>query len=168
MMDIANSSNKNVLILKAKLKKNGFIEMVLSGKCMEPFLYAGDKSKIIKFDSCFIGDICLICLNDGSLALHRIIDIDNNDFITKGDFSGKAEHVAKENIIGKAIAFCLNDSQNWVSYDNVKYEATKVAKYSRMISPEFNNSKESRDEYRKKIWDMNAEFRNRFDKNEEK
>lgn len=49
-----------------------------------------------------MGDLALVFLNDGLLAVHRIVAAEEGLFLTKGDYSGKVERVAPSCVLGIA------------------------------------------------------------------
>lgn len=105
-----------VIALKAKLHKDGVLEIKLHGRCMEPFLREGDMARILPVESIAIGDICLVELECKEVALHRAVGFKNDAIITKGDYSGMAEEISPDHILGCARAFKFSGSNGWVNY----------------------------------------------------
>jgi len=72
-------------VIKFKMKTCGYLCISVSGDCMEPIINDGDIIRIEYVnDSLKIGDIVLI-KHCGYFKIHRIIDIKDNRYITKGD-----------------------------------------------------------------------------------
>ena len=81
--------------------------VVLSGS-MEPRLETGSLcfiNKKDKFESLKKNDIIAFKMKDGSLVTHRVVEIDNNGIVTKGDAneSNDLALVNKNNYVGKTI-----------------------------------------------------------------
>lgn len=105
------------IALMTKMRKQSFLEIKLCGKCMEPFLLAGDTVRIVHKDKASIGDICLISLSNETVGLHRIIALNKEEFISKGDYSGVAERLNTNCIIGTVVAIKAQDEERWAPYD---------------------------------------------------
>lgn len=126
-------SSPRVLALKAKLRRDGFIEVKLHGRCMEPFLVAGDTARISPVETVEVGDICLVELESGELALHRIVSMRDDYVLTKGDYSGLAEKRQVEHVFGRARAFRFRDTDRWVDFSPSKAAKRRSAWLSRII-----------------------------------
>jgi signal peptidase I len=75
-----------------------------SGKSMWPFLTEGDLLSWSPVDNYQIGDVILF-KDQKEFIIHRIVKIQNNQFVTKGDFSLCLDDLPLSNnqIIGKII-----------------------------------------------------------------
>jgi len=82
----------------------GYSIAIVQGNSMYPQLYDGD-FLILKHDTCYYVDD-IICFKDKQNLniVHRIIDINENKIITKGDFNKlEDEPINKNQIIGKVV-----------------------------------------------------------------
>ena len=71
---------------------------------MKPYLNIKDLIVIKKSDRYKINDIVTYKTNDGSTITHRIISINHNEIITKGDANSSNDFpITKDKIIGKLI-----------------------------------------------------------------
>lgn len=126
---------------------------------MEPFLHAGDKARIVVTDEYVLGDICMIQRDDGEFVLHRIVELQENIIVSKGDFTRKVESVPHKNIVGKSEAFWFQECKKWFVWQPNKNDLEKLTKYSLMISPKYNPSRKSRALFRKMIWNLNLQMK---------
>lgn len=100
-------------VVKAKLRAEGRFVLTLRGRCMEPLLFEGDRAAVFPSEHPQLGDLALVLLGNDLLAVHRIVGFELGAFITKGDYSGKAEKVASSSILGVAKRFSLEGGP-WV------------------------------------------------------
>lgn len=105
------------MALRASLKRNGSAEVALRGRCMEPFLREGDVARVAPTGSCRKGDLCLIQMPAGELAVHRVVKVGDGRLVTKGDYSGRAELVGADAVIGTVVALMLQGAGREVAYD---------------------------------------------------
>jgi len=87
------------------IKFGGISSLIVSSGSMEPELSVGD---VIIIKSCAnyeVGDIITYNVNDEYFVTHRIIEIEGNNFVTKGDNNNveDSQVVLKENVEGKVI-----------------------------------------------------------------
>lgn len=68
------------VIIKARLKKSGWAELRVKGRCMEPLLFENEIVKVVMAEEINVGDICLIYLSNinpvisrGDLLIHRVV-----------------------------------------------------------------------------------------------
>ena len=92
-------------IVQARLRAQGYFVLGLRGRCMEPLLFEGDRALIRPIDEVMIGVLALVLLDDGSLALHRVVAIEPDAVTTKGDYAGKVERIAQSRLFGVARKF---------------------------------------------------------------
>ena len=87
---------------------------VVSGS-MSPSIEKGDLI-LVKLSKNFNeGDIISYKSNDGAIITHRVIDIDGNSIITKGDYNNTEDSAFnRENVIGKVIKIFPNVG-TWIS-----------------------------------------------------
>ncbi len=105
--------NTKSLALKALIKTNGERILPLQGRCMDPLLISGDLAKIIPATHYFKGYLYLFELPDGDIAVHRLIDINDNYVTMKGDHTQMFEIVPYQNIIGVVSEVKLLDCESW-------------------------------------------------------
>lgn len=87
-------------IMKFMINKFGTIPFTCSGECMIPWVQEG-KVTIKKYiDEVKKGDIVLV-YSDSFFKIHRVVKVENNNVITKGDFTVTYDsNNDKNNIIG--------------------------------------------------------------------
>lgn len=103
--------------LRAKIKRDGYLEFGLEGRCMEPLLVEGDKARIVERDKYVSGDICLIETTEGAVSLHRLIAVQGSLVASKGDRAGCCELVDESSILGVVESLCLKDSFGWAPFE---------------------------------------------------
>lgn len=143
-------------IVKAKLRAEGHFVLTLRGRCMEPLLLEGDKAFVEPADDVRIGDLALMLLDDGSLAVHRIVAADQGAVVTKGDYSGKAERVSLLRVLGIARRFSLEGGP-WVEDPRDEGAIGRIVALSSVIGNK--NRTGNVREARKLIWDSNKSAR---------
>ena len=78
--------------------------LIVKTGSMEPTIKAGELILISNGRNYKVGDIVTILDNEGYIITHRIINIDNNKVITKGDGNNiNDEENSINNIVGKVI-----------------------------------------------------------------
>lgn len=100
------------IILKALIKK-GAVEIKLTGRCMEPLLYRGDRAKIIRKQAYKKGAICLFVMPDKSIAVHRLVERGDTFLVMKGDRAKRYEIISEEDIIGEVISLKKANGVYW-------------------------------------------------------
>ena len=83
----------------------GYTTLIVSSGSMEPELMVGDVIIIKECESYNKGDIITFNINNEYLVTHRIIEENENHYITKGDNNNSADDniVLEEQIEGKLI-----------------------------------------------------------------
>lgn len=94
--------------LEENLIKNKMVVTQVSGKSMQPFLNNGDKVVISYTNNFKILDICL-AKTGKKYILHRLIKINGDEYVLKGDNNYKVEKVKKLNILGVLSGYYKND-----------------------------------------------------------
>lgn len=101
-----------------QLNKDGIIITNVSGNSMSPFLKDQTKVTISKPKDIKLYDVVLY-QNKDKYVLHRVIDIKDSLYTTKGDNYTKTESISKDKIIGVLIGYYkkneyieINDSIN--------------------------------------------------------
>lgn len=143
-------------IIWAKIRMDGYYDISLHGRCMEPLLQAGDKARVYPSGVICTGDIALLVLENGDVALHRIVQINENKIMTKGDFSGRVEIVGKSDIIGIAREFFLAD-RGWSKDLRDLNDILKLVELSLCIANKPRDEENER--YRDMIWTANLTAR---------
>lgn len=109
-------TSSQALALKAKLRRDGLVEMRLRGRCVEPFLVRGDTVRIFSAKKIEIGDIRLVELEGTEIALHRIVAMKDDGILTKGSYSGLIEKRQSEHILDCMQPFRFRDANGRVDY----------------------------------------------------
>jgi hypothetical protein len=125
------------IAIEAKIMCFGKVSIKLSGRCMEPFLHENDVAIIARsLSGVSLGDLVLIELKTGRLAVHRVVSCSQNSYMTKGDFSGISEEVSVESILGILIGvkFFGRCSKRECRYDPARLERLIVCYLSRNVS----------------------------------
>lgn len=143
-------------IVKAKLRAEGHFVLTLRGRCMEPLLFEGDRAAIEPCDNPQLGDLALVLLDGGELAVHRIVDSSSGFYVTKGDFSGRAERVVPSDILGIAKKFSLEGGP-WIEDPRSRDEIIDLISLSLTIGRIV--TRNSNDDARYMIWCQNESTR---------
>lgn len=143
-------------VVKAKLRAEGRFVLTLRGRCMEPLLLEGDRAAVFPCEHPQLGDLALVLLDDDLLAVHRIVGFEFGNFITKGDYSGKAEKVMPSRILGVAKRFSLEGGP-WVGDPRSRDEIIDLVSLSLTIGHIVAGS--SNDDARYLIWRQNESTR---------
>lgn len=92
-------------ILKKQLSEGGPFFLRVTGSSMEPFLRHERDHVILVSDEKFrlgSGEIIFFRRKDGSCILHRIIKMENDEFLVNGDAQIWTEWIQKEQILAVA------------------------------------------------------------------
>lgn len=100
-------SNTEILPEVVRLMDEGHtVTINLRGFSMRPFLENDrDKALLTKAKDIRKGDVVLAEITPGHYVLHRIIKVEDNNVILRGDGNILEEHCRKEDIKGFAIGF---------------------------------------------------------------
>ena len=91
-----------LLYLVLKLTNTAGIYKVMTGS-METGIHSGDYILVKKSSNYKKGDV-ITYMKDGNYITHRIVKIENNKIITKGDANNvEDEAIEKEDIVGKYV-----------------------------------------------------------------
>ena len=126
-MDKKTVSLKDIYpVMEEKLKNGGTVELPITGTSMNPLLYMGRDTVLIKKDSEYkIGDIIFYRRDDGHFVLHRIIGENNDGFILCGDNQIIKEYgITPKHIIAKVILINRNGKE--ITPQNKKYNKYKA------------------------------------------
>ena len=143
-----------VAAVAARISRFGFAEVALSGRCMEPLLIAGDRVRIVTCPDLGVGDLCLVALPGGRLALHRVVAAVGGAVVCKGDFSGRAEEVPCGSVLGRAVAFAPDGSWGWVQWRQDDAYRCEIVSLSRVLSDR-EATHAMRQEARRRVWELN-------------
>ena len=125
--------NSKKMIIKARLKTLGYIELSVKGRCMEPLLYKDEIVKVVAVDKVNIGDICLISVPDGELCLHRIVKEERGFYLTKGDCSGIYEKITRDNIVGKLLQVRMLIRKKVSEDSDIEKSSTNLGSVSKWV-----------------------------------
>lgn len=103
-------------LLKRAMKKDGFLELPADGNSMFPFIRKGEVCRFIPFTTIKRGDVILFYARDGSLIVHRIVQIQelNHQLVIfpKGDTNLSCDQpIGEERILGKLASIQKKHSQ---------------------------------------------------------
>jgi len=87
-------------ILTKKRDSNNEIKLNVSGVSMKPVFYEHDVITITPQEEYEIGDILVFTYNSGTVLTHRLLDIQGDTYICKGDNAFRVELITKDQIIG--------------------------------------------------------------------
>ena len=141
-------------VVKAKLRAERRFVLTLHGRCMEPLLFEGDRVCVEACESPLVGDLCLVALPDGTLALHRVISVEGGAITCKGDYSGKAEALPAGCVIGRAAAFMLDGFGGWLQWRQDDAYRCEIVSLSRVLSDR-EATRAMRQEARRHAWVLN-------------
>ncbi len=139
-------------IIKAKLRSEGRFVLTLCGRCMEPLLVEGDRAVVELCDDPQVGDVVLVCLDNGLLAVHRLVAFESGLCVTKGDYSGKVERTSLFHILGVVRKFSL-DGGAWIEDPRSRDELIGLANLSLTIGCTIVGA--ANDDARYLIWNQN-------------
>lgn len=95
--------------IEKQLLSDDFVVSSITGNSMSPFLNDTNKVVISKVNrDIHLYDVVLYKTND-KYILHRVIDINNNKFVIRGDNRILEEYILKDDIIGILIAYYNKD-----------------------------------------------------------
>jgi hypothetical protein len=82
------------------------VTLPLRGRSMRPFLEdERDKALLIAAKDIHVGDVVLAEIIKGHFVLHRIIKIDGNHVVLRGDGNMNVEHCEKKDVKALALGF---------------------------------------------------------------
>lgn len=93
--------------VKARLVSKGSLEIKLSGISMAPLLASGDIAIISPCDKAIPGNLYLFELPDGSLGVHRCVEMSCHKICMKGDNCSRIETISPERLLGKVTAIFI-------------------------------------------------------------
>lgn len=94
----------NPKVVNWSIQKRGYFDITISGNCMKPLICNGESVRIYplspKLD---IGDIVLL-YSDGKYRLHRIVSLDEDEILTRGDNAEQIDgNTCRLNILGSYV-----------------------------------------------------------------
>lgn len=108
----------NISNIEEYLKENKILTYRNIGTSMLPLLKEGRDLYTLKYvnnNDCKLFDVVLFKRNDGQLVLHRIIDIKDDMYITRGDNSINSEIIPKSSVIGIMTSFTHKGKEIYVN-----------------------------------------------------
>lgn len=114
------------------------VTIPLKGYSMRPFLEDDrDKAILSEVKILNVGDVVLAEISHGTYVLHRIISMDSEKAILRGDGNIACEHCRLENIKAVAIGFyrkgsckpCLTSSMKWKIYSWIWTRLYPIRRY---------------------------------------
>ena len=118
--------------LKTKIQKDGFIQVEVMGKSMEPLLkQKRDKIIIENINGKTINKLDIVLYQkENSYTLHRVIKIDDNKLYLRGDNNLASETILKEDVIGILKSYYhLNKYTEISKKINIKYYLYSLISY---------------------------------------
>ncbi|MBQ7153750.1 MAG: S24/S26 family peptidase [Clostridia bacterium] len=97
-----NSNNANVLLLKKIIEKKGSITIQVSGNSMWPYIENGDYVELELRDY-HEGDVLLFKYYTEELLVHRLIRIDGDSLLLRGDNAFRIEHITSKEVVGVIV-----------------------------------------------------------------
>lgn len=91
-------------MIEEQLQKNNILVSEANGNSMLPLLRDGDKVVIAKVFDIKKYDVVLF-KKESHYILHRVIKIDNNKLIIRGDNNVATEVIEKKDVIGKLVGY---------------------------------------------------------------
>ena len=129
---------------KTALEKNGVIAFVPGGNSMWPTLKDGKQSVIVvkKTQRLKPLDVALFERESGEIILHRVVEVTELGYITRGDSQSLFENVLEDKVIGVMTSFyrgkkCIdvNDEKYLkevnIWYANEKRRKRKIDRFNR-------------------------------------
>lgn len=74
-------------LLKIQLAKKSFLEIKVGGISMLPLICPDDTVVVNRSNEYNCGDVILFLYNDNHILIHRLLRIDGDNYICKGDNS---------------------------------------------------------------------------------
>ena len=102
MFDIRNAD-----LIESELEKYGSYASVTRGVSMRPLFKTDRDMVIIEKPKGELRpyDVALYRTRSGQYTLHRVIRVEDNEYIIRGDNTYRLEHIAKDRIIGVLTEF---------------------------------------------------------------
>ena len=91
-------------MIEEQIRKDNFLVSEANGNSMLPLLRDGDKVVIAKVFDIKKYDVVLF-KKESHYILHRVIKIDNNKLIIRGDNNVATEVIEKKDVVGKLVGY---------------------------------------------------------------
>lgn len=106
---------------KTALENSGVITVVPKGNSMWPFIKGGKCTVIIKKPQSPINqmDVVLFQRENGDFVLHRVINVQQDNLVVKGDNFDYQENISLSNVLGVVEGFYYK--KNYTASNNPKY-----------------------------------------------
>lgn len=129
---LTNLKNTEIYSLFENLLRSGLVLRVkVTGKSMSPFLENGSYVTLSKIpvSGLRIGDIIFCQCNDGSFKLHRLLQIDNDMLITKGDALGSFDVPFKKTDYKGKVVCIEQHSAKGLMHRNLENQSSRINNY---------------------------------------
>ncbi len=104
------------------LNEGHTVTLRLKGFSMRPFLEDGrDKALLTRVTTPRVGDPVLAEITPGHFVLHRIISIEGQNVVLRGDGNLGVEHCQIENVVGAVVGFYRKGRQTLDRTDGRKW-----------------------------------------------
>ena len=143
-MNSSISEMQKILLLRSKIKKP--LNLIVSGTSMLPILHDGD----IVLDNYEIGDILVFFYKQNELLVHRLLKIEKDRYLCKGDNAFRLEDISKEEILGAVLL--ENDKHKSEEFINDSYRINRIFR-SCKYNTELTKQEAEYQHYRKKYFD---------------
>jgi len=130
-LKILNSSVQNLKFFSELLDEGYDLRLQVTGRSMSPFLETGSFVTLSKapVSKLRIGDIIFCQCNDGSFKLHRLIRIDRDMLITKGDALVSSDVPFKKTDYKGKVGRVEHPFANGVIHRNMDNQSARIVNY---------------------------------------
>lgn len=95
--------DSTLTILRTLAKAGKTVTITVTGHSMAPLLQAGDCIDIRREEAYTVGDIVVFVYLDGELLVHRIVGMEGETLLCKGDNAFRLEPILNRQIIGRVL-----------------------------------------------------------------
>lgn len=111
-----------LLLLRAKVPKP--FALTVLGSSMLPVLREGDTISVCRKDTYELGDILVFVYRHSEVLVHRLLKIEKEHYVLKGDNAFRLEIVPKERIVGTVLL--KNDPHRTPEFVQASYEINRL------------------------------------------
>ena len=122
-----------------KLRKRS--RMYLSGISMEPLFHAGDSVIVEPAPYYHRGDMIAYIYGSDGILIHRIIEIEDDIVVCKGDNAIRLENVHREDIIGRVITLFRHAQNDEIMIPEHLSGLEQLCDLSKEMSEQIQNGK---------------------------
>ena len=116
-------------IIEALIKRGKPFKIKVTGISMEPLFLNDEFVTVEKKQSYKVGEVIVVNNNIPFLLIHRIIKIDNNIVITKGDNAVAIESFTIDKIIGRIESVYIDKIKKEINYSNIDTMISRLSYY---------------------------------------